>query len=91
VGCGPACRKGARIGPLFAGDRAAAEAVLAALASGMGGGELFLDVPSVNPAAVALVKDLGFVPVFETARMYKGPAPPLRLDRVFGVTTVELG
>jgi hypothetical protein len=29
--------------------------------------------------------------VFETARMYTGPIPPLRLDRVFGVTTFELG
>jgi hypothetical protein len=29
--------------------------------------------------------------VFETARMYTGPMPPLRLERVFGVTTLELG
>jgi len=29
--------------------------------------------------------------VFETARMYTAPIRPLRLDRVFGVTTFELG
>jgi hypothetical protein len=29
--------------------------------------------------------------VFETARMYKGSAPVLPLDNIFGVTTFELG
>jgi hypothetical protein len=29
--------------------------------------------------------------VFETARMYTGAIPPLRLERAFGVTTFELG
>jgi hypothetical protein len=31
------------------------------------------------------------MPVFETARMYTGAILALRLDRVFGVTTFELG
>jgi hypothetical protein len=29
--------------------------------------------------------------VFETARMYTGPVPAVALERVFGVTTFELG
>ena len=62
-------------------------AALAAAASG----EIFLDVPSVNREAVALALDHGLTPVFETARMYTGPIRPLRLERVFGVTTFELG
>jgi hypothetical protein len=86
-----ACRKGYKIGPLAADDRAAAEAVLSALLASVGGGEIFLDVPSVNRDAGALAKDLGLAPVFETARMYTGAIPPLRLERVFGVTTFELG
>jgi Acetyltransferase (GNAT) domain len=85
------CRKGRKIGPLVADDRAAAEAVLAALLAAAGGGEIFLDVPSVNADAVALAQGLGLAPVFETARMYTGAIPPLRLERVFGVTTFELG
>lgn len=85
------CRTGHKVGPLVADDRAGAEAVLAALLAGVGGGEIFLDVPSVNRDAVALAESLGLSPVFETARMYTGPIPPLRLDRVFGVTTFELG
>ena len=85
------CLKGCKIGPLFADDRAGAEAVLAALLQGADGGEIFLDVPSVNRDAVALAQDLGLSPVFETARMYTGAIQPLRLERVFGVTTFELG
>lgn len=85
------CRRGHKIGPLLAGNRAAAEAVLGALIAGAGAGEVFLDVPSVNPDAVALAQEHGLAPVFETARMYTGPIRPLRLERVFGVTTFELG
>jgi GNAT superfamily N-acetyltransferase len=85
------CRRGRKIGPLVADDRAAAEAVLAALLAGTGSGEIFLDVPSVNEDAVALAQGLGLAPVFETARMYTGAIPPLRLERIFGVTTFELG
>jgi len=85
------CRTGHKVGPLVADDRAAAETVLAALLAAGGGGEIFLDVPSVNREAVALAQGLGLTPAFETARMYTGAIPPLRLERVFGVTTFELG
>ena len=84
-------RAGFKIGPLVADDRAGAEAVLSALIAKVGGGEIFLDVPAVNREAVALAQDFGLAPVFETARMYTGAISPLRLERVFGVTTFELG
>jgi len=85
------CRKGRKIGPMVAHDSSAAEIILQALLAGAGGGEIFLDAPGINRDAVALAQDLGLVPVFETARMYTGSIPPLRLDRVFGVTSFELG
>jgi GNAT superfamily N-acetyltransferase len=85
------CRRGWKVGPLIADDRASAEAVLSTLIADIGGGEIFLDIPSVNHDAVALAQGLGLAPVFETARMYTGRVPPLRLERVFGVTTFELG
>ena len=85
------CRKGFKIGPLVADDRATAEAVLSALLAKVGGGEIFLDVPGINRDAIALAQDFGLAPVFETARMYTGAIPPLRLARVFGVTSFELG
>lgn len=85
------CLKGCKIGPLLAEDRAAAEAVFAGLLARSTGDEIFLDVPGVNREAIALAESLGLAPVFETARMYTGPIPPLRLERVFGVTGFELG
>jgi hypothetical protein len=65
--------------------------VLSGLLTRAGNGEIFLDVPSINRDAVGLAQDLGLVPVFETARMYTGAIPRLRLERVFGVTSFELG
>jgi Acetyltransferase (GNAT) domain/Acetyltransferase (GNAT) family len=85
------CRGGHKIGPLIADDRAAAEAVLAALIATAGADEVFLDVPSVNRDAIALAQSHGLAPVFETARMYTGAIRPILLERVFGVTTFELG
>jgi hypothetical protein len=84
------CRAGRKIGPLVADDRAAAEVVFAALL-GEAGGEVFLDVPQPNRAALALAEAHGLKPVFETARMYSGPIRDVALGRVFGVTTFELG
>jgi ribosomal protein S18 acetylase RimI-like enzyme len=85
------CRRGHKIGPLVADDRPAAEAVLAALIAAAGADEVFLDVPSVNRDALALAQGHGLAPVFETARMYTGAIRPVLLERVFGVTTFELG
>jgi len=85
------CRRGHKIGPLIADDRVAAEVVLAALVAAAGAREVFLDVPSVNAEAVALAQGHDFAPVFETARMYTGAIRPPALERVFGVTTFELG
>jgi hypothetical protein len=84
------CRKGRKIGPLIADDPVAAEAVFAALVDGVAG-EVFLDVPQPNSAAAALTVAHGLAPVFETARMYSGPIGPVALERVYGVTTYELG
>lgn len=85
------CRTGHKIGPLVADDRATAVAVLQGLLSGPRSGEIVLDIPAVNRDAIALAESLGLNPTFETARMYTGPVPSLRLDRVFGVTSFELG
>ena len=85
------CRTGFKIGPLVADDRAGAADVFDALVAAAGGGEIFLDVPEPNHEAVALARSHGLAPVFETARMYTGPIRPIRLDRVFGVSSLELG
>jgi hypothetical protein len=64
----------------------------AALCSRVPNGEpVYLDVPLPNAEAVALAEGHGMHGVFETARMYTGAAPACELDRVFGVTSFELG
>ena len=85
------CRAGFKIGPLFADDPYVAERLLSALAAAAGGEQIFLDVPEVNGAARDLAERYGMSPVFETARMYIGQAPDLDLQKIFGVTTFELG
>lgn len=85
------CRSGAKIGPLFADDEVAADALFRALAALHPDGPVFLDPPEPNGAATALAVRHGLAPVFETARMYRGPAPALPLARIYGITTFELG
>lgn len=86
------CRDGYKIGPLVARDVRVAQALLAGLLTDLpAGAPVFWDVPEPNAAAVGLARDLGLTPVFETARMYRGPAPQLDLDVLYGVTSFELG
>jgi GNAT superfamily N-acetyltransferase len=85
------CREGCKIGPLFADDVRAAEALFTRLADFATGGSLFLDVPENNSAAIGLAHQHRMVEVFGCARMYLGPIPVLAHEHVFGVTTFELG
>lgn len=85
-------RTGYRIGPLFADTPDDAETLFAALKGSLPAGEpVFLDVPECNAAAVALATWHGMESVFDTARMDTGPVPDLRMERVFGVTSLEMG
>ncbi len=87
-----ACRDGYKIGPLFAESRDIAERLFNALIAPIEADKaVSIDVPEDNRVAVALAEAAGFAPTFETARMYRGNAPSLPLDRTFGITTFELG
>lgn len=86
------CRLGYKIGPLFANNPKLAEALFLSLRSMVKSTESFyLDIPEVNQAAVALAKRYKMKVVFETARMYTGEKPDMPLNRLFGVTSFELG
>ena len=52
---------------------------------------MFLDVPEPNQSALGLAARYGLAPAFETARMYRGAAPALPLDLIYGITSFELG
>lgn len=86
------CRTGYKIGPLFADGPELADAIFVALKASVAEGEPFyLDVPEPNRHAMALVQRHAMQAVFETARMYTREHPPMPLDRIFGVTSFELG
>lgn len=85
------CGDGCKIGPLFANDDAVAEQLFAHLCEFAAGGPVFLDTPENNPAALALARRHRMVEVFGCARMYLGGSPQLQHQRIFGVTTFELG
>ena len=86
------CLTGYKIGPLFADTPVYAEKLFSALTSTIPSKEpVFIDVPEVNPDALDLVNRHNMTVVFETARMYTGKIPDLPVNRIFGVTTFELG
>ena len=85
------CRSGFKIGPLFSDSDTGADLLFRALMADVGGGEVSLDVPVPNDAAKALCTRHDLAPVFETARMYRGPVPDLPLSRIYGITSFELG
>jgi len=85
------CRVGVKVGPLFADDEATAQALFAGFSAWTGDQPIFLDVPEPNAAARRLAERHEMSPVFETARMYRGEAPAEPVERIFGVTTFELG
>ena len=86
------CRTGWKIGPLFAESYDDALAITRQLIRAVPDGEpVFLDVPEPNEEARRLAAQLGLTQVFETARMYRGSTPDLALDRIFGITSFELG
>lgn len=66
------CRRGYKIGPLFADREEIAETLFLALTGRIPGEEFFLDIPEPNAAAGLLVRRHNMQSVFETARMYSG-------------------
>ena len=85
------CLQGHKIGPLFAGSEEDAEQLFNSLTSTVPGETVFLDVPQPNGAAVGLAEKKRLQPVFSTVRMYTKVAPAIPLNKIYGVTTFELG
>lgn len=86
------CRTGWKIGPLFADSPTDSEELFSAFkAHAPQGDPIYLDIPETNQSALDLVKLHEMRKVFETARMYRGPVPNLPVERIYGVTTFELG
>ncbi len=86
------CRQGHKIGPLVADTPAIANGLFTALCRRVPAGDIvFLDVPLPNADALELARAHRLHSVFETARMYAGAAPACEWQRVYGITSFELG
>lgn len=85
------CPNGVKIGPFLAETEAEARCLLGARPFGQTDGPIFIDVPETCAALTALVRELGFEPTFETARMTKGQPPNGAPPPFYAVATLELG
>lgn len=84
--------EGYKVGPLFADNYKIAEILFDLLVKQSGNNfKIVVDVPEVNGLAIELAKSKGMKPVFETARMYSQGEPDILVDKVYGVTSFELG
>lgn len=83
---------GYRIGPLFANTAEVAKPLLATLLQIPPLDQpIFIDVPTINDQAKALMQTFDAMPLFSNCRMYKGSVPKLPQGEIYGVTTLEMG
>lgn len=85
------CRQGFKIGPLFADTLEIADCLFRALTHHSEEKPVFIDIPDVNSALPVLIERYGLQPVFTCVRMYWGNEATVDPERIFGVTTLELG
>lgn len=85
------CQVGYKIGPLFAENQTVAEALYERCLTEVIGEPVYLDIPVCNKAAVAMVQKYQATYVFECARMYLGTPPKTATEKIFGITSFELG
>ncbi len=85
------CAKGYKIGPLFADSAGIAETIFTALTASIPGESFYLDIIEPNKAAGEMAKRYELTEVFVTVRMYTEAMPDMEMDKVFGVTSFELG
>ena len=85
------CIEGHKIGPLFADSFAIAKSLFIHLQQDIIGDPIFLDITDINPAAKRLVEQQQMQQVFSTGRMYLKGQPKLADEKIFAITTFELG
>ncbi|CAM9792715.1 unnamed protein product [Ascophyllum nodosum] len=87
----PSC-DGSRIGPLFAQSDDLAHLLIRALVAGSSREtKVYIDVPAPNQSSIELVGRLGLTKQWTAYRMYRGLAPELPLEHIYGKTTLEVG
>ena len=85
------CAEGYKLGPWLANSDDIACQLIVNGSKITGSENVMIDIPDVNPVATRIAQSLALKPIFDTARMYKGDAPSIDTQRLFGVGTLELG
>ena len=85
------CINGFKIGPLFALNENIARSLYECCLNSAIDEAVSIDIPCSNNQAMQMVKDYNATYVFECARMYYGTPPNTMSDRIFGITSFELG
>lgn len=85
------CYEGNKVGPLFADTPEIAVSILDGLQEGIDGENLYVDIPDNHINHVKFRESLDLEEVFVTARMYSNGLPDIESDKIFGITTMELG
>jgi len=82
---------GYKVCPLFADNERIAEELYKACLNSVPGEPLYIDIPEINKGSLNLIEKHKATYVFECARMYYGKFPDIVINKVFGITTFELG
>ncbi|MCL1849065.1 MAG: GNAT family N-acetyltransferase [Clostridiales bacterium] len=90
-GCMRRCRRGWRLGPVFALAYEYAEALLRRFAVKTIAEDVYMDIPECNVQAIRLAFSMGMTPTSARLRMYRGDAFPEPMDLIYGVSTLDIG
>lgn len=82
---------GFKIGPLFADNDEIAEELYRACLNSAVDEPVYFDIPMINQGAINIVQNYNAQCIFECARMYYKSLANFNIDKVYGVTTFELG
>jgi hypothetical protein len=80
------CLDGQKLGPIFAKTAEVATTLIGAFT-----GPTQIDIPTDQVDFISQLTAKGFTPSFATARMYRSAIPAVERDKVFAVTSLELG
>ena len=90
-GCMRRCRKGWRLGPVFARNPIFAEELLRTFAMKTIAESVYMDIPESNVQAIRLAFAMGMTPWEARLKLVRGEDAGEPMDQIFGFTTVDLG
>jgi len=90
-GCLRRCRRGWRLGPVFAEKYEYAEEIVRHLAMKTYTEWVFIDLPQNNVQAIRLAFAMGMTPLGARIRVVRGDRVSEPLDQIFGFTTLDIG